>query len=123
MQQERLGLLATEPAVEPDQLLEGGALVGVRVVEAVDEDVGGVDERARAAEVVGAVRAERGERVLALDAVVDEVADAAAADRQRAEFLGVDEDEPDARMFGEAGEETRIAGAERLEAWRDPPAW
>ena len=43
-QQERLGLLATEPAVEADQLLERGALVDVGVVEAVDEQVGCVRE-------------------------------------------------------------------------------
>ena len=66
--------------------------------------------------MVGAVRAERGERVLALDPVVDEIADTAPADRQRSEFLGVHEDEPDARMFGEAGEETRVARAQLLEA-------
>ena len=58
------------PAVEPDQFLERRTLVRVGIVEAVDEDVGGVRERVRASKVVGGVRSEVGQRIHALDSVV-----------------------------------------------------
>jgi hypothetical protein len=45
--------------VESDQLLERGTFVGVRVEEAVDQDVGCVRERVGATEVIGGIRAER----------------------------------------------------------------
>ena len=65
--------------------------------------------------MIGTVRTEVGERVLTLDAVVDQVADARAADGERAEFLGVHEHEADARVLGQSGEQTGVARAERLE--------
>ena len=44
VQHEAVHLEAAHAAVERDQLLEGAALFELRVVEAVDEDVGGVRE-------------------------------------------------------------------------------
>ena len=67
VQDERPGLRAAEPAVEGDQLLERAALFEVRVVEAVDHDVGDMLESVRAPQVRGCSRGEGRERVLSLD--------------------------------------------------------
>ena len=115
MQDEGHRLLAAEAAVEADQFLERRPFVRVRVEEAVDEDVGSVDERTRAPEVIGTVRTEVGEGVLTLDAIVDQIADARAADGERPELLGMHEHEADPRMLGQSGEQTGVARAERLE--------
>src|ERR1700733_12289354 len=51
MQDERLGLRSAQSAVERDQLLERAALLELRVVEAVDHDVGHVFESIRPQQV------------------------------------------------------------------------
>ena len=66
MQDERLGLRPSEPAVEADQLLERAALVALGVVEAADHDVRDVREAVGAQEVGRGGRRERGQRILAL---------------------------------------------------------
>ena len=84
--------------MEGDELLEGAALVHHGVVEAVHHDVGDVRERVRAPQVVGGVRREGRERILALDPPVLEVVNAARAEHQRPCTLGADEQEADVRV-------------------------
>jgi len=84
VEDERLRLRPSEPAVEGDELLEGAALVELRVVEAPDHDVGDVLEAVCAEEMVRGVRRERGERILADDTPVGQVAGALRAQRNRA---------------------------------------
>ena len=70
--------------MEADQLLERAAVLELGVVEAPHHDVGDVLEAVGAQQVPGRVGRERRERVLALDAPVDEVVSAASAERDRA---------------------------------------
>ena len=55
VEDERPRLLSADASVERDQLLEGAALVEIRVVEAAHHDVGDVLEAVGAQEVRGAV--------------------------------------------------------------------
>ena len=103
VEDERLRLRPAEAAVERDQLLEGAALVEQRVVEAVDEDVGHVREAVGAPQVLARVGREARERVLAVDAAVREVVDAARAERDRPVIGGADEHEADVRVLAERG--------------------
>ena len=66
-------------------------------------------------DVAGGVRAERRERVLALDAVLVEVAHAVRAERDRAVLLGADEQEADAGMVAQRRHDARVARVELLE--------
>jgi hypothetical protein len=91
-----MALPAAEPAVEANQLFERGALIGVGVIEAVDEQVGAVVEAARAAEMVSGVRPKDGKRVGALDATVVEMMDPCRADDEIAVDIVSDQDQPDA---------------------------
>ncbi len=95
------GLRPAHAAVERDQLLEGAALLELRVVEAVDHDVGDVLEAVGPAQVLGRVRREVRERVVALDAVVGEVAHARTAEHDRAVLVRPDEQEADVRMLAQ----------------------
>ena len=69
MQDERTRLRATQTTVEGDQFLECATLLEIGVIEAVDEDVGGVCEAIRALEVSRSVGRERRERILSLDPI------------------------------------------------------
>ena len=111
VQDERPGLRAAEAAVERDQLLERAALVEQRVVEAADHDVGHVREAVGAPQVLGRVRREARERVLALDAAVGEVVRAARAERDRPVLLGADEH--DSRRADARAARGSAAGAAR----------
>ena len=88
--QHRPALPAAQAAVAPDQLLERGDLVGDGVVRAVDDQVADVRQGVVAAQVGDGVRAERGERVDALDPVGGEQVPArpARAPRARAPVTG-----------------------------------
>ena len=72
IQDERLRLWPTQPAVERDQLLERAAFFQVWVVEAADHDVRHVRESVGPKEMPSGVR-ERRQRVLALDGSVRQV--------------------------------------------------
>ena len=80
MQDERPRLRAADAAVERDQLLERAAGLHPGVVEAADHDVGDVVESVRAEEMLRRIRREAGQRVVAVDRAVGEVAGAAAAE-------------------------------------------
>ena len=84
--------------MEGDQLLEGAALVERRVVEAADQDVGGVLEPVAAAEVPSGVRREPRERVAAFDLAGRQVARPARTEYERALRLGSNEHPADVRM-------------------------
>ena len=73
VQDERLRLRPSDPAVEGDQLLEGAALVEHGVVEAPDHDVRDVGNPSVRSRCRRALGEKRGERILALDAAVPEV--------------------------------------------------
>ena len=91
--------------MERDQLLERAALVEHRVVEAPDHDVRDVLEAVRAQEVAPGVRRERGERILADDTPVGQVAGALRAERDRAVALRADEEPADVRVLTQRRDE------------------
>ena len=114
MQHERVRLPAAHPAVRADQLLERRDLVEVVPVGAVDDDVRAVREAVGAADVVGRVRAERRQRVLALDRAVGEPHLAA-----RAEHDAVDEQNATPSWSRSASDQPRPQLLDAFE--RQPP--
>ena len=78
MEQERLALPATEPAVGPDEVLVRDDLAGRRVVRSDDDEVARVREPVEPAQAVGGARPEGRQRVVADDAARREVVLAAA---------------------------------------------
>jgi hypothetical protein len=109
---------AAQPAVEGDELLEGASLVELGVVEAPDHDVRDVREAVRSKQMHRSVGREDRKRVLALDAILAEIADAARAERQGAVLLGVDEQPADVRVPPQGGDEGRMTFVDFLE--REP---
>ncbi len=83
VEQERTRLRPAHAAVAAHQLLEGGHLLQLRVEGAVDEQVADVGEGIQPAHVVRGALPEEGQRILALDAIVIEVVNAAGADHER----------------------------------------
>src|SRR5687767_8769936 len=67
VRQQRSVLPATEPAMRPGELLERRYLLGARVQRAVDDEVTHVRQPVVPAQIVDRVRAERPERVVAVD--------------------------------------------------------
>ena len=105
MEDERLGLRAAETAVRADQLLERGDLAELGVVLAEQQQVGRMDHRVLALEAHDRVRPEQLGRVLALDLVLVEEARALRAEDDRAELLRADQQQPDARVCRDRGDE------------------
>ena len=77
----------------------------VGVVEAADHHVGDVGEAVGALEVLRGGGGERGERVVALDPVLVEVAGAAGAEHDRAVLLGAHQHPADVRMAAQRGQQ------------------
>src|SRR6185503_12030477 len=102
-------LRTAEPTVERNELLEGAALVELRVVEASHHDVGDVREAVRPPEVIRGTGRERRERIVALHPVVCEVARAGPAQGDRPVLRGPDEQPPDVRVLPECGDECGVA--------------
>src|SRR4051794_12895453 len=84
VEDERLGLWAPEPAVRPDELLEGRHLAEHGVVLADDEQVWRVLHGVDTTEAVERVRAERRGRIDPFHAAVHQVARALVADDEAA---------------------------------------
>src|SRR3954451_25200262 len=98
MQDERPRLRAAQAAVEADELLEGAALVEHGVIEAADHEVGHVREAVGALEMARRGSGEGRERVLALDALLVEVARAARAEDDGAVLARAHEQPADMRV-------------------------
>ena len=109
MQDERPRLRAAEAAMEGDQLLERATLLELRVVEATDHDVRHVLETVRAQQMGRSIRGERRERIVALDATVNEVVSASGIDGQRTLLGRVNEQPADMRMSAERRDQARMA--------------
>ena len=109
VEDEGSGLRAAESAVEGDQLLECAALFEVRVVEAVDHDVGDVLESVGAPQVRGGVGGEGLQRVLAVDPAALQVVGAVRADGDRAVLGGVNQQEADVRVSAERSDQVGVA--------------
>ena len=120
IEDEGLGLRTAHAAVEGDQLLEGAALLGHRVVEAVDHEVGDVREPVRATQVPRCVGREAGQRVLAGDGTVGEPLRAAGADRHRPVVRRARHHESDVRVLGQRRYEPGVLGTDLLER---EPVW
>ena len=108
MEHERLGLRAAQAPVERDQLLEGAALVEIRVVEQADHDVGDVPEAVRAQEMPWRIGRERRERILALDAPVGEVVEVRSYSTTGPCSAERTSRPADVRVRGERGQQARV---------------
>ncbi len=103
VEDEREALRAPHAAVRADQLLEGGDFAELGPERAVQHQVGAVGEAVGAAQVLGGVGAEAGQRVLALEPILIEEPRPALADRERAEALRADQQEADPGVVAEGG--------------------
>ena len=115
VEDERLGLRAAEAAVRADELLERGDLAELGVVLAEQQQVRRVDHLVLALEAHDRVRPEQGRRVLALDPVLVEVARPVRPEDDRAVRLRADQQQPDARMGRDRGDEARMELLELLD--------
>ena len=122
VEHEGAGLRPAQSAVAADQLLEGGDLLGLGVVQAHHQDVRGVREPVRAPQVGGGIRPERGQRVLAHGVAVVQVVQATGSEHQPAVPLGVDHDEADPRVVGQPGQQAGIVLGQLLEREPTGPA-
>ena len=113
----RLG--PAQAAVRSDELLERRDLAHLRVVLAEQQQVGRVGHRVLALEAHDRVRAEERRRVLALDVVLVEVADAARPEDHGAALARPDHQQPDARVRRQRGDEVRVELLELLDASAD----
>ena len=87
MHDEGLRLVATEPAMEPNQFLERSALIGFGIVEAVHQDIRTVREAICSAQVTSGIGSELLQRVRAFHPVVLEIVGAAIAEDNRSILL------------------------------------
>ena len=92
-----MGLRAAEPAVRADLLLERRDLLELRVVAAVDHQVGDRAVAVDLGDLLAGPRAERRQRVVAGHLTGDEVDAAVAAEHDRGAARLADEHEPDLR--------------------------
>ena len=104
-----------QAAVRADQLLEGGDLAHLRVVLAEQQQVGRVGHRVLALEAHDRVLAEERRRVLALDPVLVEVADAPRPEGDGAVLRRADHQEADARVRGQRRDQLRVQVLELLD--------
>ena len=98
-----------------DELFEGTDLARLRIECGIDHDVGDVGEAAGAQYVARGVRAEREQRVGAVDASRLEVVDAVGSDREWSIMLRHDEDEADAFVLDEPGDQVREGRVDLLQ--------
>src|SRR5437879_9318389 len=108
MEDERPCLGSAEAAVEGDQLLERAALVEIRVIEAVDQDVGGLRESVRTEEMPRRVRRVGRKRVLPLDPAVFERMNPPRPERERPEDGRADEYEADVGVLAKRRDQLRV---------------
>ncbi len=117
-QGEGSALPPSEPPVRAHELLEGRDLVGLGVVQAVDEDVGAVSEAVGAAQVVGRVGPEVEQRVPPGHTIVPESPPPARTQDQGAVTIRADHHEADAGMVDERSDQARVQALDLLD--REP---
>src|SRR5680860_523492 len=119
VQYEGVALATAEPAVAPDQLLEGRYLVDLGPVGAVDQQVRAVGKARRPQQVVAGVRPVRRQRVLALNPIVFELVNAAGTERERPVTLRLGKHEADPGMATQSLDQAGVQLLDLLQA--DPP--
>jgi hypothetical protein len=107
--------------VEGDQLLERTALIERGVVEAADEQVGRVRETVGAKKMLRRRGREERQRILAVDAVLLEIASAVRAEHDGPVLVRADEHPADVRVRAQRLHESRMARLQLVE--RHPPAF
>src|ERR671910_504708 len=116
---ERVRLRSAQTSVRADEFLKGSHLSGLRPVGAVHHDIGAIRETVSAFDVPGRIRTEGRKRVLSFHAIFVEKVEALLADDDRPALLGASEQETDARMIPQRGDEVRVALVDPF--YRDPP--
>src|SRR5439155_11428062 len=116
VEDERVRLRTTEPAVRADLLLEGRDLAGGGVEHADDDEVAALGHAIDPAEPRRRVRAVARDRVIAVDAALGEMADAGLAEDDRPARGGADQYETDSLMSHQSVDEARIGRVDLLPA-------
>src|SRR5579859_2906041 len=108
VEDKRLILSPAQPAMRANQLLEGSNLAGLRIVQAVDNNVAAIGVANQGFYVLWGMISEILQRVITLHAIAVQEIDAALADDNRAALFSPHRNKTDtwmrAQPFGELGE-------------------